>query len=371
MHNRLVELNRRGYQIHLTSWDSLGERDARLASRELKSICADCWRFRVSHALRLRAILRAHLPFGVATHHLNHSALQQLAENASQRNVCAVVLDGIYGAPAALAVARLAGLPLIYRSHNIEWRHMLDQVRSASSSFKKLRYLADSVRMKRLEEKVRTSAVAILEICEEDLELQEDVGPARRLVMRPILNSDTATNTATSYVSREMGYDVVFAGNLHNPNNLEGLEWLAEKVVPLLHGKPRVMFAGSDPVPALRRIAAKANATIASNPADMAAVRSSATVLVNPTQRASGINLKTVEMLASGMPVVCTTAAMRGIPKAIQSYAGVADSAADFAFFVNKELSERRGYLEAQARAAYSEFGPSQVDLLEEVLQAV
>jgi glycosyltransferase involved in cell wall biosynthesis len=168
-----------------------------------------------------------------------------------------------------------------------------------------------------------------------------------------------------------MPYDVVFSGNLHNSNNLEGLDWLAEKVVPLLHAKPRVVFAGSDPIPALRQIAAKIKATIVANPPDMATVRSSATVLVNPTQRSSGVNLKTIEMLASGRPIVCTTAAMRGIPKSIQNFARVADSAADFAVFINKELSECRGYLEAQARAAYSEFGPSQVDLLEEVLQAV
>ena len=371
MHNRLVELNRRGYRIYLTSWDSHGERDARLASNELKSICAECQRFRVSQAMRYRAVLRPHLPFGVATHHLDSNVLKQLAQNVSQQNLCAVVLDGIYGAPAALAVARLAGLPLIYRSHNIEWRHMLDQFRSVRNPTKRLRYAADALRMKHLEKRVRTDANAILEICEEDLELQENFGPARRLVLRPILISESAKNTVTGDVDPDLPYDVVFTGNLHNSNNLEGLNWLAEKVVPLLRGKPGVAFAGSDPVPALRQIAAKINATILENPPNMATVRSSATVLVNPTQRSSGVNLKTVEMLASGRPIVCTTAAMRGIPRSIHRYARVADSAADFAVFVNKELSERRGYLEAQARATHSEFGSSQVDLLEEVLQAV
>lgn len=371
MHKRLLELSRRGFQIHLTSWDSLSENDARLAGQELQAICAGFRRFRVSHASRLHAICRTHLPFGVATHHLDRSVLEQLAQTALQQNVCAVVLDGIYGAPAALAVARLAGLPLIYRSHNIEWRHMLDQVYSEQNPAKKLRYVADSVRMKPVEERVRSNAAAILEICEEDLALQPNVGSAERLVMRPIVNGQGIENGTRSTGAAVPDSDILFAGNLHNANNIEGLRWFANDVLPRVTKTARVVFAGSHPNRNAHHVAQTSGATVLANPASMGAVRAGAKVLVNPVRRSSGVNLKTVDMLASGMPVVCTSAALRGIPSTLRQWATVADVPEDFAKAINANLSKPRGYAEAQAQAAHQAFGPNQVDRLEEVLEAI
>lgn len=371
MHKRLLELSRRGFQIYLTSWDSLSEKDARLAGQELQRICAGFQRFRVSNASRLHAIRRTHLPFGVATHHLDRSVLEQLAKNALQQDVCAVVLDGIYGAPAALAIARLAVLPLVYRSHNIEWRHMLDQARSEQFLIKKLRYLADSVRMKRLEQKVRSSAAAILEICEEDLGLQPNFGSAIRLVMRPIVNSRRTSNGTDSSSRDAPDTDILFAGNLHNANNIEGLRWFANDVLPRVTKTARVVFAGSHPNRYARHIAQTSGATLLANPASMDAVRAVAKVLVNPVLRSSGVNLKTVDMLASGMPVVCTSAALRGIPSTLRKWATVADNPEDFAKAINAKLSEPHGYTEAQAQAAHRAFGPDQVDRLEEALETI
>jgi hypothetical protein len=62
-------------------------------------------------------------------------------------------------------------------------------------------------------------------------------------------------------------------------------------------------------------------------------------VLVNPAQRGSGVQIKTVEMLQTDTPVVCTTVGARGLSADAKAALLIADSPTLFARKVNEALS--------------------------------
>ena len=120
-------------------------------------------------------------------------------------------------------------------------------------------------------------------------------------------------------MSPERDIDLLFVGNLHTPNNVEGLRWFTNEVLPMLRRRmaprtPRIVFAGSEPDEDGLDLWRNAGIVCAPNPSDVSVFYSRARAVMNPLQQGSGVNLKMIEALASGRPVVATPAAIRGLP---------------------------------------------------------
>lgn len=111
--------------------------------------------------------------------------------------------------------------------------------------------------------------------------------------------------------------DAVFTGNLaYWPNARAALE-LCRDIAPLIRAalpSVRIVIAGRDPGPELRQAAANAAVTLMANVADIDAVLRSSRLALAPVEWTPGANLKVMEALAAGTPVLAYRAAAERLP---------------------------------------------------------
>ena len=105
------------------------------------------------------------------------------------------------------------------------------------------------------------------------------------------------------------------------------------KRISTLRKKADVTFllAGSNPHPFIEKLGAKPGIKLIPNVKSVAEVYEQGKVLINPIFSGSGVNVKSVEMLFSGKPVITTRQGVAGLPKSLQSCFRLAVNADDFA----------------------------------------
>ena len=124
-------------------------------------------------------------------------------------------------------------------------------------------------------------------------------------------------------------YDFLIVGS-SNFMNVEGLLWFGHEVLPLLLAS----------LPALR--VAVVGGVCASTPdmqgllklgvvPDLAAVYACTRLVLNPVQSGTGLNIKSVEALGFGMPLLATVSGSRGLEATHGHAIAVVDSPAEFA----------------------------------------
>jgi glycosyltransferase involved in cell wall biosynthesis len=125
-------------------------------------------------------------------------------------------------------------------------------------------------------------------------------------------------NGATAASSREAKkYDVGFTGSLRYWPNVQAVLELCEQIVPAIRRElpeVRVVIAGRRPTLEVRRACTAAGVSLLADVPDMAAVLGSVRIALAPIRWTSGANLKILEALAVGTPVVTYAAAMEQLP---------------------------------------------------------
>ena len=220
----------------------------------------------------------------------------------------------------ARKVATALGRPLVYRSQNVEHRYFRD-LRRFARGVMKIKLSLNAVRLFATEREIRSSVDLVADISAEDTEEWRLLGGAGNAIVVPPICLESAPPGSTG---SKRDIDMLFVGNLRTPNNLEGLRWFAEEVLPTMRRAAaprqlRVVFAGSEPdANALDRWR-RADIECVPNPADVLEFYPRARVVINPLQQGSGVNLKMIEALASGRPIVATAMAARGLPEKVRS----------------------------------------------------
>ncbi len=167
----------------------------------------------------------------------------------------------------------------------------------------------------------------------------------KRQFMAP---SPRATIAATSDAAT-----VVFTGNLGYFANVEAALRLAREVMPRVRARrpdARLHLAGARPDRALQQLARDGACTLEAEVPDMGAVLRRATIAVAPLRAGSGQQLKVLEAMASGTPVVSTPLSAVGEPGV---HLRVAESADALAAEITALLDDpgARRTLAARARA--------------------
>jgi glycosyltransferase involved in cell wall biosynthesis len=121
--------------------------------------------------------------------------------------------------------------------------------------------------------------------------------------------------------------DVALIGTWNWGPNAKGLEWFSADVVPLLPPAMRVEVAGAG---AEWLVGRHANVSVRGFVPDANAFMSAARVVAVPSVAGGGVQVKTLDAVACGVPVVATRMATRGIEGLPESVA-VTDDAAEFA----------------------------------------
>ena len=145
-------------------------------------------------------------------------------------------------------------------------------------------------------------------------------------------------------LARATGPRVLFLGALDISTNTDAVAWLTERVWPAVtaaHPSVVLDVVGRGPSAQLRqRLAGMERVRLAADVPQVRPYLAAADVAVNPAITGSGVNIKVVEYMDAGIPLVSTSLATRGLPLEAGKDLEVADDPADFAAAVLRLLND-------------------------------
>jgi glycosyltransferase involved in cell wall biosynthesis len=280
--------------------------------------------------------------------------------------------DGLYPYVTADRAAKALGVPRFYRSHNIEHMYMARQVAKATSWRDKLAWGLNLPHLKRVERAAIAGAAAYFDISTDDLAYWQAQGMERGHWLPPLIDPVFANRLSAPRDAAPL-FDVGYLGNLHAPNNVEGILWFVNEVMPRLRSQRpeiRVMVAGSQPTSLVRDTVRRSpGVTLLENAPDVVRVLRDARVLVNPVFVGSGVNVKSVEMLFAPAHLVSAPQGVVGLPAHVQACFAQAQTADAFAEAVLMKLnSPDVGGTDARL-VARAEFGFDRIQQVVNVME--
>ena len=255
-------------------------------------------------------------------------------------------LDGPwFGRLVLQALARRSSTQLAYRSHNIEHQYLARQAAVALRWRDQLAWRMACWGLARFERRLMDRATAVFDISMDDLAFWQAQGVQRLHWLPPLPDLAVAHSDALvdDTVASPTTSEVVFVGNLATSNNVRGVQFLLQEVVPLLRQRrPGMSIAvvGSQPGAEVRAWVAQAGAALHADVVQPMQFMRAAAVLVNPVMTGSGVQVKMLDMLMTDRPIVTTTQGTRGLPADVVALLLVADTAEAFATAVCAALQQ-------------------------------
>ncbi len=325
--NRIVALSRQGVSVHLTTWSDENVTDHQL---EALHACCDSVTIHPKNRNLLRVALHSKYPTTAAPSILSPADYKAELRRTKSISPDIVFSDGLIGTILGIPLAQKLDVPLVYRAHNVEHWYLMQMSRVEKNLIRKALLAANALRTRRLEQHVREHSSLIYHISWQDYSAWANHPSASKAKVLNFYLHPDEKYTAIAGGDSNSDIDVLYVGNLHTPNNLFGLRWFVQEVVPLLKGL-RIVVAGSRPTPEIKVALSRVNVQLIANPKEVLPLYRGARVLINPIWHGSGLNIKMVESLATGKPVVSTSRGTRGLVKRLRAHVHVADSPQSFA----------------------------------------
>ena len=261
------------------------------------------------------AILRG-LPYSMAKY-VSRPYRRELASALRKYRPGLIVLDH---AQMAWAVPDELDLPVVCLAHNVE-HHLY--AGAAERSRWPMSWVNDreARQIKSVERRLVRRASQVWALSSDDAEALERLEPN----CSPFVFDFPPTLERISSATQQ--FDIGTIGSWTWDANAAGLRWFINEVVPLLPIKTSVAIAGAggDGITSGRR-----DVTYLGRVPDAARFLAGTRVIAVPSTAGAGVQIKTVDAIGTGKPVVSTRLALRGIkepPPTIR----VADDPADFA----------------------------------------
>ncbi len=164
-------------------------------------------------------------------------------------------------------------------------------------------------------------------------------------------------------------YDLVFTGNLWYWPNVEAARIVCEVIVPLVRRRVpgvRVMIAGRNPTATVRKLAQKASVTLMANVPDLGELLASSRIALAPIKWTPGANLKILDALAVGTPVLTFQAAAAQLPDPIHGVVAC-DSAEEMALIATEVLLGEREPVLPVATTGWSDRADTLAAIIDEL----
>ncbi|MBE9166550.1 glycosyltransferase [Pleurocapsales cyanobacterium LEGE 06147] len=342
---RLKAFSQYGIKIQLISWIHHPLKEEELAKIQKYTQDIHFIKFKKTPGFLVRRIIDLwSYPLEVTSRISRGKELSNLLAQVSNFNPDLIFLDGIHGGEIATYLSKNLNVPMVTRSHNIE--HVYQQrLLESAIGWRKFRKKLSLTNLESYEKKLLKNSIRFYDISVDDLKYWQEQGFTNGRYLPPLIESfeKNSTEKFSNQINSNFIYDVVFLGNLNAENNVAGLIWFLTQVVPLVRSKlpsVKILIAGLNPINKIKQLCNETEGVeLKINPASSAVVYSSGRVLVNPISAGSGVSIKSIEMLASGRPIVSRSQGLSGLPDEIKQYFKVADEAQSFAEEIVRCLS--------------------------------
>ena len=283
------------------------------------------------------------LPYVVASRPVPEGLVAEL--RAMELEADGVVVFSYKAHQIGQAVAEGLGLPAVLRHHNLEGAYHRALAASATPPRSWL-VMLEAARIERDERRLEQSgwltAIADISAADTRMRATRSTVPVHYV---PSFALGSRTRRPDAAWHWPAGLDVVFVGALDVATNHDAVTWFAERVwprvraaVPAAHWR----VVGRRPTAEMHRLVAATDG--ASLHADVTSIEPhlrEARVAVNPAVSGSGVNIKLVEYVALGVPVVSTARGMAGVGLDPGTDVLVADDPRRFAEHVVAMLTSR------------------------------
>ena len=310
-------------------------------------------------------------PYVFASRPVPAGVAQSVLRRSFSARPTAVVSYSFRVAHMGVALSALLGVPHLVRCHNLESAYFRHLARSAPL-WRGAAYRAESWRVRRAEAAIHKSAHVN---CFADISI-EDHRARSALTSAPTLHLPPFLPARVGSGRHPVACSALFVGSLDSAANDEAVMWLLRECWPRVrasHPAATLRIVGRNPRNVLRRAtgASPGVELVADAPA-IEPHFAAAKVFVNPVRRGSGVNIKVVEAMAAGLPVVATTAGSRGMLWEPGRHLLVADRPNDFAERVGQLLTDpaRRHMIGEEGRRFIAEALDPAI-LLERMRQAL
>jgi sugar transferase (PEP-CTERM/EpsH1 system associated) len=193
-------------------------------------------------------------------------------------------------------------------------------------------YRREAVYLEQFERHLARRAHATTVVNERERETLERIAPGAQIRVVP---NGVDLKPLSPPAPAEPGARVVFCGVMNYTPNVEAVLWFVRTVWPIVRAaRPdaELSIVGSDPTPAIRRLAAAGQGIdVTGTVADVRDYLWRAAVAIAPLQTARGVQNKVLEAVAAGLPAIVTPQVFTGLPASVRPACRVADAAGAFA----------------------------------------
>lgn len=242
-----------------------------------------------------------------------------------------VQMEGSYQALFIPAIRKVSEVPVILRSHNIEWRIWERMWANERNPLKRF-YLKDMYRkIKRFEEETLEQFDGVVAITEDDAAWYKARGFQGKL---ETINAGADLSRYVPGAEWPSPHKVGFIGSMEWEPNVQGVTWFLEKVWPKVYAEnanAEFHIAGKNPAEWMQKWNDLPGVHFHGMVEDAVAFLRGIGVFVVPLLSGSGMRLKIVEALAMKKCVLTTAVGAEGIAVTDGKDILKADAPADFA----------------------------------------
>lgn len=238
--------------------------------------------------------------------------------------------------------------------HNVETMIWRRRAQHASDPLGRWYYRLQASRMFRFERQACRAAARVVAVSEQDVRTMRELFGVTRVTAIPT-GVDIEGLTPPGPLP-DQTIDLVFVGSMDWLPNVDGIQWFALEVLPLIRRqRPNCSLAivGRTPPPAIAALGrGDERIRVTGTVPDIRPFLWSAAVSIVPLRIGGGTRLKIYEAMAARVPVVSTTIGAEGLEVHHPNDIRLADSAQAFAAACS-ELLANAGLRQRQAAAAW------------------
>ncbi|WP_428235436.1 glycosyltransferase family 4 protein [Gracilimonas sp.] len=248
----------------------------------------------------------------ITIQHRMKPSLMQEALNKVTISPDIILLEGLHTAAFThLVKEKFPSVPIILRQSNVEYLLLKRNAETSANPAIKLFYYLQSQFMKRFEIKSMSNVDAVTAITPFDKDIYLQNIPDLNCFVSP-----AGTEIPTALEVKRNSAQLLAISNWRWKPNIDGLRWFFKEVWPELkqrHQNISIDVAGEGLTEKFKSTFDSPGINYLGFVDDLEPLRQSATVFVAPLFSGSGMKLKIVEGLASGLPIVTTAIGAEGI----------------------------------------------------------